>query len=103
MPKLTLVAAPTFKATVGIPVAGSEPVPVEFTFKHRTKSALDEFVKSRVDQSDVDSFMAMVEGWELTDPYNRESVELLLENYIGTGLATFRVYLDQLVQNRIKN
>ena len=103
MGKLKLVANPTFTAKVGIPVAGGEPVEVLFTFRHRTKTALDEWVNSRADQSDADSFMGMVEGWELEDAYTQANVELLLENYIGTALATYRVYIDQLVQAKLKN
>lgn len=103
MAKLKLVANPTFKARVGIPVAGSEPVLVEFNFKHRTKTALDDFIKTRADKSDVDSFMEMVEGWDLEDQFCKESVELLLENYIGTALAVYRAYVDELLQAKLKN
>ena len=103
MAKLKLVANPTFRAKVGIPVAGGVEVPVEFVFKHRTKTALDEWIKSRTDKGDIDSFMEMVEGWDLEDPFNRENVETLLENYIGTALATYRVYVDQLIQSKLKN
>ncbi|WP_041742285.1 phage tail assembly chaperone [Collimonas fungivorans] len=103
MAKLILKAAPTFKAKVGIPVAGGEPVPVEFTFKHRTKSALDEFIKSRADQSDAESLLAMAEAWDLDDEFNQESIELLLENYIGSALAVYRTYIDQLMQAKVKN
>jgi hypothetical protein len=103
MAKLKLIANPTFKSKVGIPVAGGEPVEVEFTFKHRTKTALDEFIKSRADKSDTDTFMEMVEGWDLADEFNKNSVDLLLENYIGTALATYRVYVDQLIQSKLKN
>lgn len=103
MAKLKLEAAPTFQAEVGIPVAGSDPVPVSMTFKHRTKAQLDEFIKSRTDSTDADSFMAMVEGWELDDEFNRANVEKLLQNYMGAALATFYVYVDQLVQAKAKN
>lgn len=103
MAKLKLVANPTFKANVGIPVAGGEPVQVEFTFKHRTKTELETWIKSRADKSDVDSFLEMVVGWELEEAFGRESVELLLENYIGSALATYLVYVDQLLQAKIKN
>lgn len=103
MAKFKLVVSPTFKAKVGIPVAGGDPVEVEFVFKHRTKTALDEFIKSRAEKSDAESFMAMVEGWELEDAFNAENIELLLQNYIGAALATYRVYIDQLVQARTKN
>jgi len=103
MPKLKLVAEPRFKARVPIPVAGGPPVEVEFTFRHRTKTALDEWIKSRADKSDAESFLEMVEGWELEDQFGKESVELLLENYVGAALATYRVYVDQLVQAKLKN
>ena len=103
MAKLKLVANPTFSADVPIPVAGGEPVNVKMTFKHRTKDALDEFIKTRAEKSDAESFMAMVDGWDLEDPLNAENVETLLQNYIGTALATYRVYIDQLVQARTKN
>jgi hypothetical protein len=103
MSKLKLVAAPTFKSKVPIPVAGGPPVEVEFVFRHRTKTALDEWIKSRADKSDAESFLEMVEGWELEDQFGKESVELLLENYVGAALATYRVYVDQLVQAKLKN
>jgi len=103
MPKLKLVANPTFRAKVGIPVAGAVPVEIEFVFRHRTKTDLDAWISARTDKSDPDSFMEMVESWELDDPYTRENVETLLENYIGTALATYRVYIDQLVQAKLKN
>lgn len=103
MAKLSLIANPTFKAMVGIPIAGSEPVQVELIFKHRTKDDLNQFIKDRPGKSDEESFMDMVCGWELEDPFDTESVNKLLQNYSGTGLATFRVYLDELLQAKIKN
>ena len=103
MAKLQLKAAPTFPAKVGIPVAGGEAVPVLMTFKHRTKTQLDEFIKSRVEKSDVESFMEMVIGWDLEDAFSEESVKELLENYIGAALATFEAYIDELVKAKAKN
>ena len=103
MGKLKLVASPTFTAKVGIPVAGDEPVEVLFTFKHRTKSALDEWVASRADKPEAESFMDMVIAWDLEDAFTRENVEVLLENYIGTAISTYRVYLEQLIQAKLKN
>jgi len=103
MAKLKLVANPTFAAEVGIPVAGADPVPVQFTFKHRTKTALDAWIGARADKNDADSFMEMVEGWDLEDEYNRANVDLLLENYIGVALATYRTYINELVQAKLKN
>ena len=103
MAKLSLVADPTFPAKVGIPVAGGDPIEVVFTFKHRTKDELDEFFKTRADKSDAESFLDMVSGWEFQDEFTPENVEILLQNHIGTALATFRVYVDELVGARVKN
>ena len=103
MAKLKLVANPTFQAKVGIPMAGGDSVDVLMTFKHRTKTALEEWVKSRGGKPDTESFMDMVEGWDLDEPFNKENVDLLLEIYGGAGLATFQTYLSELVQAKLKN
>lgn len=103
MSKLKLVANPTFKAKVGIPVAGGEPVEVELIFKHRTKKDLEAFIASREGKDDTDTFMEMVEGWNLDEPFNRENAETLLQNYIGAALEIFRAYLDELVKAKQKN
>jgi hypothetical protein len=103
MAKLKLVANPTFIAKVGIPIAGADAADVVFTFTHRTKTQLDEFVRSRSEKADVDSVMEMTSGWDLEDPFTRENVETLLENYIGAAIAIFRVYVDQLVKAKLGN
>lgn len=103
MAKLKLIADPTFSAKVAVPRAGLEPVEVLFTFKHRTKTQLDEFIKTRAEKSDLESFLDMVVGWELPDEFNAENVGLILENYIGTALETYRVYIDQLLKAKVKN
>jgi hypothetical protein len=103
MAKFVLKAEPTFKSKVGFPVAGGEPVDVLLTFKHRTKDALDEFVKSRIGKTDAEAFLDMVVGWELEDEFTKENVELLTQNHMGVGLATFQKYIDELVQHRRGN
>lgn len=103
MAKFSLKADPTFAAKVPFPIAGGEPVDVLLTFKHRTKAALDEFIKTREAHTDVESFADMVAGWELEDPFTPANIETLLENHIGVALATYKVYVDQLVQHRTKN
>jgi len=103
MPKLKLVAEPTFKAMVPFGVHGGEPVEVELTFRHRTKTGLDEFVKSRADKPDGEAFMEFVCGWELDDAFTRENVDLLLENRMGVGIAAYEVYMRELIQARLGN
>lgn len=103
MSKFELIASPTFKAKVGFPKAGGETIDIELTFRHRTKKALDEFIKTRADKTDVESFLDMVSGWELDDEFTPGNVELLLENFIGVALATFERYLEELTKHRRGN
>ena len=103
MAKLKLIANPTFKAIVGIPVAGGEPQPVEFTFKHRTKSELDAFLQTLAEKPEVDTTLEIIEGWDLEDKFNKDNVTELLENYIGSAVAIYQVYLDELIRAKAKN
>lgn len=103
MAKLSLTPNPTFRAKVGIPVAGSNPVAVEFEFKHRTKSDLDKFMQSRTGVADLDSIMDMVAGWDLAEPFDRDGMAALLENYAGAAIALYVGYVDELLQAKRKN
>lgn len=103
MAKLALKANPTFTKKVGIPVAGGAVSDVTFTFKHRTKTELEKFIDSRPDKDDVETFMAMVEAWDLEEEFNIENATELLENYIGAALAVYRAYIDELVAAKAKN
>lgn len=103
MSKLSIYAKQTFKANVDIPVHGAEPEKVEMTFKHRTKDVIDEFIKSREDKTDVETFMDMVVGWDFAEEFSLKSVEVMLQNYIGAGLATYKTYIDELVKLKAKN
>ena len=106
MAKLQLAAAPTFKTIVQIPVPGSKPVGVEFTFKGRTKAEFNQFVAdldSGAMKEDVDVLMSIASGWELDDPFDRESVSKLIENYIGSWRAVVQTYIQELTAARAKN
>lgn len=103
MGKLALKANPTFQALVGIPVAGGTSVDVLFTFKHRTKTELVEFVSTRQDHSDEETFLGMVTAWDLQEPFTPANVALLLENYIGAALAVYEAYKTELVKAKAGN
>ena len=103
MTKLSLIASPTFKAKVPVPISGGNPVDVEMVFRHRTKKELSEFANSREKKTDTETFMDMVVGWELSDEFTSTNVELLLENYIGAALATYRAYFDEMVKAKLGN
>lgn len=103
MARFQLKANPTFSAKVAFPVAGAPSVDVVLTFKHRTKKAMDEFLNTRADRTDVESFLEMVVGWDLEDEFNKANVELLLENHMGVALATYKAYIDELVKAKQGN
>jgi hypothetical protein len=103
MAKLKLQANPFFAAPVAISVPGAADVKVEFTFKHRTRDELDSFLKTAGDLKDADLILAVATGWELDDPYTKENIALLVQNYISSPKAVFSAYLEELVKAREKN
>jgi hypothetical protein len=101
--KLKLNPEPTFKAKVGIPVPGSRPVDVVFTFKHRTREEILEWIQSSRDATAAESVADAAAGWELDDEFTPENIERLCNNYPGAGLAIVQTYLDELRGARSKN
>ena len=97
MAKLSITQKPTFEASVKIPVPGAKPVPVKFTFKARGKDDFKAFMErlATEDREDVDVVLDVVSGWELEDAYGRESVETLLQNYLGAGRAIIEPYITE--------
>lgn len=103
MAKLSIKAAPTFKATVSIPVAGGAPVDVEFTFKHRTKDEMKSFLESRDGLTDVDTLLQMVDNWDFAEAFTRESAEEMLQNYLGAAVNIYVRYVEELTKAKTKN
>lgn len=105
--KLSLTTNPTFKATVGIPVPGvTVPSPVEFVFKHRTKTALAawrEGINLEPDGVTVEHVMDMASGWDLEDPFGPESVATMLEAYPASGIVILVRYMQEMTDARLGN
>lgn len=102
-PKFSLTASPTFKIKVSIPVAGGKAEDVEFIFKHRTREAFRKFIEALADREDVDVIMDIASGWDLEDAFDAKSVEQLIENHIGSGLAIIQAYITELTAAKVKN
>jgi hypothetical protein len=98
-----IAANPTFVAPVDIPVAGGKDHTAKFTFKHRTKDELIEWRKSITGKVDTDLFLEMVEGWDLTEEFSKENVDLLLQHRQGVAWNTYMVYIEELGKHREKN
>lgn len=103
MAKLKLQPEPVFKATVQIPAAGSADLGLEFTFKHRTRDQLKQFIEESAERDDADTILEMASGWELADAFTRENVTLLVQNYVSAARAVWEKYLDELARGRAKN
>lgn len=102
-PKFTLSIAPTFKAKASIAVPGGKSAEIEFTFKHRSKDDLKEFIEEMDGKEDIELLMDMASGWELDDPFDSVSLEKLTQNYPGSALAVFQAYMSELSGARAKN
>lgn len=107
MAKFKLQPAPTFTAPVEIPVPGEGLSKVVFTFRYRDRDAMKAFLNKVSDadkqMSDSELIEEMCDGWELTDPFNRESIDMLVLNYIQATSAIFDKYLDEHTKARAKN
>jgi hypothetical protein len=101
--KFSLVANPTFKAKVDIPVPGNKSAPIEFTFKGRSREAFKAFVDGLKDREDTDVIMDLASGWDLDDSFDKENVELLTQNYLGAARAIIEKYLNELTAARLGN
>ncbi len=101
--KLKLVANPTFTGMVSIPVAGADPVEVQFTFKHKTRDDYKAFLESTDKKGDAKMILEIATGWELEDPFNEKSLETLIQNYHGSDFAIISGYMMALTSTRAKN
>ncbi len=93
-PKVLPTLSPTFKATVGIPIAGEkETYGVEFYFRRMKRSEFREWA-GKVDPNNVsaDQVLAMATGWDLSDPFDAANLSRVLEDYPGSGYAIFGRY-----------
>jgi hypothetical protein len=103
MGKLKLQPDPTFKSKVGIPVVGDVDALVEFTFKFRTKDELQAFIAISADRPDTETILEMATAWDLTDPFNAASIDLLVQTHIGAPRSIFDKYVDEHTKVRAKN
>jgi hypothetical protein len=105
--RLVLAASPTFKLAVGIPVPGNKDgVPVEFTFRHRTKSDLKtwrEAIDLDADGITAEHVMQMASGWDLEDAWTAENIATMLEQFPGSGVAIFVRYMQELQDAKLGN
>ena len=92
----TINPTPTFKLDVTIPspTGGGK---VGVIFKHKGRKALAEFVKSLTEEgstrTDLDGLLEIIVGWDgVQEPFSKEALESLLDNYPAAAKAIYDVY-----------
>lgn len=109
MNKLKLKPDATFKHTVLIPVSGSrDGAAVEFEFKHRSLEEMDVYWEGLDDRREgidglVDIVMDAVCGWDLQEPFNRENVSLMINNYPASASTLLLAYREEILRARVGN
>lgn len=103
MAKLRLTPDPTFKAKVGISVAGQGKVPTLFTFKHRSGPELAEWLKTCQGKTGAQIVLDCACGWELDDEFTEENVKALCLGRVNAANEIVEAYLDELQVARVKN
>lgn len=102
--QLRLQAEPTFEAKVPIHVPGKGPVDMSWTFKHRDRKELDQFLAGESQGlEDVAYILAIASGWGLTEPFNAENIGIFLGEYHAAARAIANKYLHELSGVKEKN
>lgn len=116
MVEFKLNPKPTFKADVSIPRPGEEDGVLAFTFKHKTRSQLEQLEKSLRDTLDqqsstgiygnqpmVDFLLEICAGWALPEEFSRENMLVLLDNYPRAFDSIATMFTRELMAARGKN
>jgi len=97
---------PTFKTLVHIPIPGEKAEGVLFTFKHRSRTQLDELLK-KMSEGAIDFDAAVKEiVVEWTYPgvdFSDDALAQCLDMFPGSGLAIFSAFRESLLEARRKN
>lgn len=101
--KFKLAVEPTFKAKVSIPVPGGKAEPVEFTFNYFTRDDYIALFSASPAPSDKELIMRIVSGWELSDEFNDDNVDQLLQAYQKAAGAIVSKFVEELGPARLGN
>lgn len=101
-----LQPAPTFEATVQIPVPGGESRPLVLIFKHKTREEATALLARQPQKGDTDGsvFDEIVAGWRnVEEPYSPENMTTLCQNFAQAAEAIIAAYFTELGVFRRKN
>lgn len=100
-------ASPTFKATVKFGTPDGE-ASFKVIFKHKGRKALAEFVQSLTAEdagrTDFEALTEIIVAWEdVKEPYSKDALEQMLDNYPTAAKAFFDAYFPALTEGARKN
>lgn len=101
--------APTFTATVPLSVPGApHPWDVPFTFRHKGKAALGDWVATWPERNDAQVLGDVIEGWGVKRkgvavPYTPTTLADLLDRYPAAAREIRDAYMRELTESKRKN
>lgn len=99
---------PTFKAVVGVSIAGqAEPVPVEFEFKYFPADEREAYFKRlETDETSIaDALGHLIVGWgkQIDSPFSPIALQQFLRNYPAAGRDIWHGYVREVGASKVKN
>ena len=96
---------PTFKAKVGISVAGaSRPAEIDVEFKYLSKEGIKDYFDNLQGKVDAEALAEIIVGWTGPDQaYSAEALALLLDNYPAAASDLFDCFRRELLEAKRKN
>lgn len=101
--------APTFTALVPLSAPGTaDPWDVSFTFRHKGRRQIAEWVASWPGRPDEDILAEVIEGWDVKRkgtpvPYTKTALSELLDGYPAAAREIRDAYLRELTESKRKN
>ncbi len=99
---------PTFKAVVGVSIAGhAEPVPVEFEFKYFPADEREAFFEQlKTEETSInDALGKLIVGWgkQIDSPFSGQALQQFLRNYPAAGKDIWHGYVCEVGASKVKN
>lgn len=101
--------SPTFKAPVPLSVPGvAKPLEVVFTFKHKTRTAMEKWLAHYLSSPTVDVLDEVIADWDLKRdgvavPYSFSALAELVESYTPSMGEISDAYIVELTRAKRKN
>lgn len=102
---LKLNPDPTFEKTVQISLPDGSIGEIGIEFNHLGKKAWEKIISElkESDDFDLNVVLRLVKNWNLNEPFNRENVAKLLDNYPRAGGEIIEIWGNSIFGEREKN